>query len=101
MGNDNRVSATLSAQDTADILAALQTIRSKVPFLVTLSAQERREMAKMGAKSVGFDDKCVAYMQSNPEFLPGFVPAEEVKKDRDLRTQMMRFVAELDALAEH
>lgn len=101
MSNDNRVSATLSAQDASDILAAVKTIRAKLPFLTSLSAQERRDLAKMGAKSVGFDEKCVAYMQSNPEFLPGFVPLEEIQKDRDLRTQMMRFAAELDSLTQH
>lgn len=100
MANDNAVSAKLSAKDTGDILEAIQTIRSKLPFLRTLTPQERRERTKMGAKTVGFDDKCVAYMQSNPEFLPGFFPVEEVKKDRDLRGQIMRFIAELNSLTQ-
>lgn len=100
MANDNVVSAKLSAKDTADIIQAVQTIRAKLPFLRTLTPQERRERTKMGAKTVGFDDKCVAYMQSNPEFLPGFFPVEEVKKDRDLRGQIMRFIAELNSLTQ-
>ncbi|MDB5969345.1 MAG: hypothetical protein JWQ90_1795 [Hydrocarboniphaga sp.] len=57
-------------------------------------------MLKMGDKSVGFDDKCKIYMESNPEFLPGFVSIAEVQKDRDLRSQMMRFSADLISLSE-
>jgi hypothetical protein len=100
MTSDNRVSATLSDQDLTDILAAIATIRSKLPFLVTLSAQERKEMAKMGDKSVGFDEKCTAYMASSPSFLPGFVSVDEVARDRALRSQIMRFFAELNGLTE-
>src|ERR1044071_2524572 len=100
MSNDNRVSAVLSDKDSAEILKSLQAIRARLPFLITLSGPERRRLAKMGTKSVGFDDKCVAYMQSNPEFLPGFLPIEEINKDRELRTRVMRFVAELDSLAQ-
>ncbi len=45
MSDDNRVSAKLSDQDLPDILGAVATIRAKLQFLVTLSPQERREMA--------------------------------------------------------
>lgn len=100
MSNDNRVSAELSAQDVTEVLGALETVRQKMPFLLTLSTQERREMAKMGEKSIGFDEKCAAYMASNPEFLPGFVDIAEVKKDRALRAQLLRCTVAFTALAE-
>lgn len=100
MSNNNAISAILADQDAQDILTALSGIRSKLPFLVTLPAQERRALAKMGNKSVGFDEKCTAYMQSNPEFLPGFVNKDDVSKDRTLRTQMLRFAADFNALAQ-
>jgi hypothetical protein len=100
MSNDNRVSATLTAQDVTDILGAVTAISSKLPFLVTLSPQERRELPKMGDKSIGFDDKCRTYMGSHPEFLPGFVDVNEVNKDRELRQQIMRFYVSLIALTD-
>ena len=100
MSNDNRISAVLSAEDASQIIEALATVRSKLPFLLQLSAQERQELSKMGDKSVGFDDKCKIYMESNPEFLPGYLAIEEIKKDRELRSQMMRFFADLISLSE-
>lgn len=99
MSSDNRISAVLSDEDVAAVQAAVGAIRAKLPFLVTLSAQERKELAKMGPKSVGFDEKCATYMGNRPEFVPGFVDPAEVLKDRTLRAQLLRFAAELETLA--
>lgn len=98
MNNDNRVSAVLEDAIVTEILGHIQAIRAALPFLLTLSAQDRRELPKMGDKSIGFDEKCVTYMASNPEFLPGFVDLAEVNKDRALRTTMLRFFADLVTL---
>ena len=57
-------------------------------------------MAKMGDKSLGFDEKCAAFMASNPEYLPGFIQIAEVNKDRTLRDQWLQFFPNLKTLAE-
>lgn len=100
MSSDNRISAVVPAEDVTEILGSIAAIRAKLPFLLTLSPQERRELPKMGDKSIGFDDKCRTYMGSNPEFLPGFVDLQEVNKDRELRAQLMRVYAELISLTD-
>jgi hypothetical protein len=100
MTDDNRLSASLAAEDITAILAAITTLNNKLPFLLSLTAQQRRDMPKMSDKSAAFDDKCSTYMTSNPELLPGFVSAAEVGKDRDLRNQIMQFFPQLSALHE-
>jgi hypothetical protein len=100
MSDDNKVSASMTAQDITDINAAIQTIRNKLPFLISISNQERREMAKLGDKSMGFDEKCAAYIASNPEFLPGFVETAEISKDRALRGRISEFFPNLKTLCE-
>jgi len=100
MSNENRVSAEISPESLQRILGALATLRAELPFLITVTPQERREMAKLGDKSVAFDEKCVSYMQTHPDFLPGFVKADELAKDRALRSQMQRFAAEMNALSD-
>jgi hypothetical protein len=100
MTDDNRISAVLTAQDITDILAAITTIQGKLPFLLSLTAQQRKELPKMGDKSAAFDEKCYTYMTSNPEFLPGFVELDEVNKDRALREQIVQFYPQLSALYE-
>jgi len=98
--SDNRISANLTAQDITDITTALTTIRTKLPFLLSISNQERQELPKLGDRSAGFHDKCMGYMASNPEYLPGFVASAEVTKDNVLRGQMMQFWPNLQTLCE-
>lgn len=96
--NDNRISATLAAAAITNILAAIQTIRTNLPFLIEIGEQERMELPKLGEKTVGFDEKSAAYMASNPEFLPAFILIAEVNKDRALRTAMLQFFPQLKQL---
>ena len=98
MSSLNRISATLSDADITEIEGHLDAIRAKMPFLITLTAQERREKAKLGEKSMGFEEKCETYMQSHPQFMPGFVALEDVSKDRALRTQLLHLSAQHQAL---
>lgn len=42
MSHDNRISAVLSDEDVATVQGALTAIRGVLPFLVTLSVQERK-----------------------------------------------------------
>lgn len=100
MADDNRISVTISAADITAILNEILAIRTKLPFLKSLTNQERQEMAKMGDKSLGFDEKCAGYMTSNPAFLPGFIDSAEVLKDRSLRAQIMQFYPQLHLLLE-
>ena len=98
MSRDNRLSAQLDATAIDAIQQSLATVRTHLPFLISLTTQERMELPKLGEKTVGFDEKCVSYMQTSPEFLPGFIDIAEVDKDRNLRAQLLRFAADLQAL---
>jgi hypothetical protein len=42
MAQDNLISAELSASTLAEIKAAIETIRTKLPFLVNLTMEERQ-----------------------------------------------------------
>ncbi|MEH1801502.1 MAG: hypothetical protein V7L13_20460 [Nostoc sp.] len=45
------ITASLTPADIQEIKAAFAIIQAKMPFLVTLSAEERRNLFKMGDKS--------------------------------------------------
>jgi hypothetical protein len=90
MAQMNRVSTSIPAGNITAIKTALQTIQTNLPFLVGLSDHDREIMPKMADKG-GFHDKCLGYMGSNPEFLPGFVAKAEVDKDQTLRDEFMQF----------
>lgn len=99
MPDDNRISASLTDADKQAILTAIATIKTKLPFLLSLTPDDRVAMPKMSDKSVAFDEKCATYMDSLPALVPGFVNVAEVKKDRDLREQLAGVAAEIAALA--
>jgi hypothetical protein len=98
MPDMNRVSASIASADITTINGAVATILSKLPFLVGLSDSERQTMLKMGDKTEGTHEKCLGYMGSNPEFLPGFVNKAEVDKDQALRATIMQFYPQLSTM---
>jgi len=98
MSTVNRISAELSPESMERIFAAIDALQAELPFLLTLTPQERREMAKMGDKSVAFDEKCVSYMESHPQFLPAFINAEALRVDRTLRSQLLRVIAKFSPI---
>lgn len=100
MPNDNLISESISAEDIQAVKDALALVRDKLPFLVSLHPQERREMAKMGEKSIGFDEKCTLYMSNHAEFVPGFLDLAEVARDRALRARILEFWSTLNALTQ-
>jgi hypothetical protein len=100
MTNDNRISATLSAQDLTDITTAVGLIRAKLPFGVSLTKDERVRMDKAHEKDADFDAKCTAYMATNPEFLPAYLTLAEIVKDRALVPVLLQVLALLQSLVD-
>jgi hypothetical protein len=62
-------------------LAAIETIRQKLPFLVGLSPEQRRSLPKMGDRSRAFVSKALAVAQHNSDFLPRSFSVGEVERD--------------------
>src|ERR1041384_269214 len=97
MPNDNQVSASLTDVNVTDLLGHITAIEELLPFLISRADGDNNVM--LGEKSVGFDEKCAAYMASNPQFIPGYVNPAEVLKDRALRAQFNKFLPRLSLLA--
>lgn len=54
-----------------------------VPYFVTLTPEDRKNMLKMNNGTDPFVAQGLQYMGSNPEFIPSFVNAKEVGTDYD------------------
>lgn len=81
---EQNISATLTVAERDEVLAAFNTIRQKLPFLVDLTAEDRRSMAKMGDKSNAFVNKAVEVANQYPDIIPRAFNIEEMKKDVEL-----------------
>jgi hypothetical protein len=80
----NLISASLSADDQADILAALATVREKLPFLLGLTPDQRRSLCRMGDKSRAFVDKALELATQNTDLMPRCLDVEEMRRDLEL-----------------
>ena len=78
------ITGSLSPEDMQQIKAALQTIQKKLPFLITLSTEERRRLFKMGDKSLAFVNNSITAAQSNPDILPASFDIQEFVRDYQL-----------------
>jgi hypothetical protein len=97
MATDNQISVVITDQNVADILGHLTAIQAILPFLISRAAGDIN--VQLGDKSAGFDQKCMSYMTSNPEFLPGYVDMAEVLKDRAARAQFQKFMPQFNLVA--
>lgn len=94
------ITGSLSPADIQEIKAALQTVQKKLPFLVTLSVEERRKLVKMGDKSLAFVSNSVSAAQSNREILPASFDVEELVRDYQLATTLTELLISMRQLTE-
>jgi hypothetical protein len=96
----NLISLTLTDQDLADLDQALATLRRLMGPMVALRAEQRRELKKMGPKSVAFCDLTIHVLSNNPQIVPESLNLPEAIADhRTLNQLRPRFVV-LQQLAE-
>ncbi|MBD2299246.1 hypothetical protein H6G80_18505 [Nostoc sp. FACHB-87] len=94
------ITASLSPEDIQEIKAAFATIQAKLPFLVTLSAEERRKLFKMGDKRLSFVNTSLIAAQSNRDILPASFDLEEFVRDYQLATNLTELLIGLRQLTE-
>lgn len=79
--NTQTVNATLSRQDIDAIIRELQTIQEQLPFLVGLSPQERRQLAKMGRKAQTFTVRALDMASQHMDMMPRYLDVDEARRD--------------------
>jgi hypothetical protein len=91
----NRISAALTKTDREAVMDAITTIKTRLPFLIDLTADERKALPKMGDKSRAFVSKALEVATQNPDF-----DLEEMRKDVQLFEAMYPIVVALAQLQE-
>ena len=80
----NRINASLSEADRDAVLAAIALIESKLPFLEDLTPTERRDLPKLGDKSVAFVQHADTLTRHDDSFLPRSFDLPEFQGDAAL-----------------
>ncbi|MCG8366116.1 MAG: hypothetical protein MJA27_22625 [Pseudanabaenales cyanobacterium] len=96
----NRISASLDQADQGAVMAAISTIKEKLPFLMDLTTEERKSLPKMGDKSRAFVSKALEVATQNPDFLPRSFDLEEMRKDVQLFEALYPLLLSLTQMQE-
>jgi hypothetical protein len=96
----NLVSATLSPQDRDEILVAIATIKTKLPFLLTLTPEESKSLSRLGDKSRAFTAKALEIALQQSDFLPRALDIQEFQQDLALFEALYPITVALTQLAE-
>ena len=78
------ISATISAADLKAVKDALAIVHAKLPFLVSLTPDERKGIFKAGPNSLSFVQNALQAAQNNPDIFPKSFEVDEFSSDVDL-----------------
>jgi hypothetical protein len=96
----NLISATLSAEDAAEVLKALASAKEKLSFLLSLQTEEVITIFKPGNAYLPFIDKSYQAMTAHPEIMPPVFDKEEFARDYNLLFAMRPIFSQINELAE-
>lgn len=96
----NKIDAEISAADREKILGFTNQITELLPFLISLTRNERRELPRMGDKSRAFVQASLALAEQDDSFLPRSFDVAEMRKDEDLYNSLTTIYTSLAILFE-
>ncbi len=100
MAIPNRVDAELSQEEIAAIEAALNTVETKLPFLIDLTEGERNSLNYLGDRNRQFVVNTLALVQHKNGFLPRQFDVPGFEKDTTLYITLNGIRQELAGLLQ-
>ncbi len=96
----NEVSAVLAKVDLDRVITLIADVKSRLPFLITLTPAEKAKMPGFGDKSLAFARKTLALAQKQQDFLPRSFSVEEMEKDVNLYEDLYSIIQPMSLLME-
>lgn len=89
MALENQISIEIPEDVITSVLTKLQECKNDLaPYLQALTANETSGLLKMGDKSLATVQKVKSYIETNPEFVPGYLDTSEFLKDESVVSQL-------------
>lgn len=99
--NPLNVSADISDADMAEILHLIEQIDAKLPFLISMTPDQRKACLKLGDKSIGFVEKAIDYSNTNMSLRPAWLDMDEFTKDFKLTKNLLEILRHMKPLAQN
>lgn len=82
MSTQNQLNILIPITVIDEVMLKLQECKTSLaPYLQGLTTEERKSLFKMGNKTVANVQKTKSYVDTNPEFVPGYMDKTEFLKD--------------------
>ena len=94
----NLISLTIAPERLKGIDAALTALEAQFDDFIELSAEQRRELLKLGPKSEVFCRETITVMERSPGALPADFPMDAVRQDRAALDQVRPILSRLRML---
>ena len=102
MSQQNQLAVEIPAADLQNISKLISDLHAALaPFVITLSAEDRRGMLKMSDKSVSFVQKTLDYCNTNPEFIPAFLSVPDMRVDINALSQLRPLLNQLQQITDN
>lgn len=100
MSAKNKISAEITPEQVKASADTLATFRANLSHVLTINLKpdERRNMLKMGDKTLAFVQKALEYATQNPSLVPAFMDLTEAKKDYALTAELYNIYQQLYTL---
>src|SRR5688572_19808189 len=96
--NSNKIDVTLSEEQVAAIIAALDALDVALSFSLSLTPEERQRLFRMGTRSEGFVREALTVAQQHPEHLPSSLEVAAMQRDLALRDVLQPVLSRLGAV---
>ena len=87
--NNSQIDVTLTTEQEAAIVAAMDTLELALPFLVSLTIDDRQRLFKLGTRSEGFVAEALSAALQHPEYVPSALAIVELQRDIALRQTLL------------
>ena len=98
--SQNLISASLAAEDAADVQQNLAAAKAKLRFLLSLQTEDVATLFKVGNAYLPFIDKAYQTMVAHPEIIPPVFNQEEFAMDYNLLSTLRPIFTQINELAE-
>ena len=96
----NLISAEISAADALAVEQLLTQVKEKLPFLITLSPEQRQYLTKSGNTYKPFIDKALEVINQYPQIFLELFDKEEFKRDTDLVKTLEPILLKMKSLTD-
>ena len=96
---NNKISFALTDEEKNRVNQALEALQSILkPKLISLAASDKRELPKMGDKTLAFVEKSLEYAGMYPGFIPDFIDVQEAKTDLERVKELRQLLMPLERI---